>query len=299
MVRSVHLANEAKRRFVLERGDTEIRVGLSLGPFGAILSPTQEFQGCYPPPYGPKSYSPSQENINSFEKDEEAEEERAVEALARFHFERLVVFASKPEVWEGIDCLAFETVPLAREVLGIRRALTMLEEGELGAVKMKPSWISFVFPDGRFPETDEPQGPSLTVRQVVRSALGHGDERRRYRVPDAIGINCTGLEFLPGLLVQLEEAIESVCMDRISKPWLVIYPNGGDVYDSIARKWIAAERPMEGRKWAEDLGRVVQRAVEVKVWGGVIVGGCCRTGPSEVEEIARLMVERFGTGGMT
>jgi homocysteine S-methyltransferase len=295
MVKSVQLANEAKRRFYLEREDVvpgDIQIALSLGPFGATLSPTQEFQGCYPPPYGPKCYSEKQENTNSFEGKDVAEE-TAVEALAQFHFERLIVFASKPEVWEGIDCLAFETVPLAREIRAIRRALTML--GECEQFAMKPSWISFVFPDGRFPETDGPKGPPLTVRQVVRSALEQGIDGR---VPDAIGINCTRIEFLPRLLVQLEEAIASICKGDISKPWLVIYPNGGDVYDSISRKWIAAEKPMNARIWAEDLVHVVQRAVAAKAWDGIIVGGCCRTGPLEIEGMARLMVEQFALRDM-
>lgn len=288
MIKSVRLANEAKELFYNKRQDvaqTDVRVALSLGPFGATLSPAQEFDGFYPPPYGPKGYAGKQDNINAFERVGDADE-KAEEALAQFHFERLLVFASEREVWDGIDCLAFETVPLAREIRAIRRALKMLEDHE--QVAMKPSWICFVFPDGRYPETDGPKGPPLTVQQVVRAALeqgvgGHG------RVPDAIGINCTRVEFLPELLVQLEQAVESICTDSISKPWLVVYPNGGDVYDPVSRKWIAAEKPIKARTWARDLALVVQRAQMGKAWGGIIVGGCCRTGPLEIEEVARLV----------
>ncbi|KAJ6616686.1 hypothetical protein B0H10DRAFT_2036588 [Mycena sp. CBHHK59/15] len=66
-----------------------VKIALSLGPFGAGLSPAQEFDGFYPPPYGPSAYSEASLNRNAFAAGEEAQEAEATEALARFHFDRL------------------------------------------------------------------------------------------------------------------------------------------------------------------------------------------------------------------
>jgi len=167
MSKCVRLADEARSRFGAERretrstesaapeeSDTAVKIALSLGPFGAGLSPAQEFVGYYSPPFGPRGYTPGGGNCNAFAKDDEGrrKEDEATAALAQFHFERLCVFADDEATWDVLDFIAFETVPLVREIRAIRMAMANLERN---AIKRKPWWISFVFPEGKFPETDE------------------------------------------------------------------------------------------------------------------------------------------------
>ncbi|KAJ3523055.1 hypothetical protein NM688_g8788 [Phlebia brevispora] len=127
MHKAVRLAQAAKSRYLIEHPFVQgenIKIALSLGPFGGTIS-THEFDGIYPPPYGPAAYDPSSHsNTNHFESEED--EERATEALKKFHLERLRVFASDRETWDDIDWIAFETVPLRREIRAIRRAMDEL-----------------------------------------------------------------------------------------------------------------------------------------------------------------------------
>jgi homocysteine S-methyltransferase len=67
MHEAVLLAQQAREIFISEQKDSQhpekadqvpIQICLSLGPFGATLTPTQEFTGFYPPPYGPRGYHP-------------------------------------------------------------------------------------------------------------------------------------------------------------------------------------------------------------------------------------------------
>ncbi|KAG9220358.1 hypothetical protein CCMSSC00406_0006623 [Pleurotus cornucopiae] len=271
----VALANEARSRFLKEyskRGpQPKIRVALSIGPFGATPVPTQEFDGFYPPPYGPQAFpGEGLDGRNSFLPGEQAKEEEATQALAEFHLQRLKVYISDPETWAMIDCLAFETVPVVREVAAIRRAIRGLQE-EYGENAMKPWWICNVFPFGKLPERHS------SPREVIRAALGGTNLPR----PSAVGINCCGVEFMGDISAEMAEEIGSI--ESTGKaPWLILYPNGGDVYDTILRQW---KKGRDKAHWAEELNQVVQSVRANKAWGGVIVGGCCRTGPEEIEHL--------------
>jgi homocysteine S-methyltransferase len=298
MRKSISLADEARRRFCDENQDvvpTDIHIALSLGPFGATLSPTQEFDGFYPPPYGPKGYTATGDNLNSFSGEHESEVE-SEEALALFHLRRLRVFASDSLVWESIDCVCFETIPLAREVRAIRKAVSSLYS-ELAMIenqgqRMKPWWTSFVFPDGRCPERSG--GCSISVLQVVQAALmtlGDGNNADEVLRPNALGINCTRMEFLNHILTELGRAVECLLEDK-GRPWLVIYPNGGDAYDMATGKWrIVDGEALEtkSRTWAQELVAIVRQEANGKIWDGIVVGGCCRAGPVEIHELSELL----------
>ncbi|KAF8644789.1 hypothetical protein AX16_008251 [Volvariella volvacea WC 439] len=342
MKESVRLAKRAKDAFVsecsqaqIESGGGESRVAvaiaLSLGPFGASVSPTQEFDGFYPPPYGPREYTHGGENINDFgcnfasldhsglEGGALKDELASIEALAQFHYERLEVFAEDREVWDTIDCIAFETVPLVREAMGIRLAMKRLEERlrssngrDDSGCASKPWWISFVCPEGRLPERkrgskEERKGMDDVVRAVWDAAVlqpygvvlekdstGSLSETLSLPVPHGIGINCTSLEFIPGLVRDLQANMRRYVADLPSKPWLILYPNGGDVYDPITRSWKVVESGADGAAvaWADKLRSVVNATVvgdpdaDLDIWGGVIVGGCCRTGTGHIRALA-------------
>ncbi|KAF9049709.1 hypothetical protein BJ165DRAFT_940429 [Panaeolus papilionaceus] len=147
MRKAVTLAMEVRRKRLdhIMCVRTNVRIALSLGPFGATLNPTQEFNGFYPPPYGPKGYAEGDVNMNSFTHG--MDEILAVKELASFHFDRLQIFASD-DTWSSIHCIAIETVPLVREVVAIREAFNRLHEYlRVSGKPLKPWWISFVFPD--------------------------------------------------------------------------------------------------------------------------------------------------------
>lgn len=289
------LAHEARKRYLFEkRGDDptngqKIRIALSLGPFGASLFPGQEFDGFYPPPYGPKAFSSDGQNCNAFGDDEEGHN-KSIDALARFHFERLQIFSRDAEAWSAIDCIAFETVPLAREAKAIRKAVGMLRKessasGER-AISKKPWWISLVCPAGQYPESAWPGGPNLTIRQAAEATLGNASTANPS--PDAIGINCTQTELLPALLEGLQVAAKDE--GEQSGLWLVLYPNGGDVYDPVSRTWRVNEAIGSSENtWARALGKIVDSVRNQGVWKGVIVGGCCRVGPEEISALSRLV----------
>jgi homocysteine S-methyltransferase len=241
MLRSVDLANTARSKFASESQShyqRQVKIALSLGPFGATLFPAQEYDGCYPPPYGPRPYSASQPNLNTFEDHENELKQQSIEALAEFHLERLRVFLP---AWNKFDFIALETVPLVREIEGIKRAVKAFYTENPG-LERKPWWISTVWPDGRYPER------GCTADRVLKAVLGPDGA-----VPDGVGINCTQVESLRGILDNMAEVLPE--MD--SKPWLVLYPNGGGAYDTEKRIW----RPGKGERgeeWAETLYDIVE-----------------------------------------
>ncbi|KAJ6567831.1 Homocysteine S-methyltransferase [Mycena sp. CBHHK59/15] len=320
----VRLAVEARARFCAEQQGTgttrldmpddhnasvpaHVKIALSLGPFGAGLSPAQEFDGFYPPPYGPSAYSEASLNRNAFAAGEEAQEAEATEALARFHFDRLCAFADDAPTWDALDFVAFETVPLVREVTAIRMAVARLEKRlRSGNVKCKPWWISFVFPGGRFPQQTAVAGEEgdvttgtigdnrVAVRAVVEAALSAGSPAAPLPCPSALGINCTATEFVPRVLAEMEAAVRAH-NDSVRPPWLVVYPNGGDVYDPVSQTWVVKDKG-KGGVWAEELHEIVARATRSGVWAGVTAGGCCRTGPEDIALLSKLL--RSGRGNV-
>ncbi|KAF7357931.1 Hcy-binding domain-containing protein [Mycena venus] len=280
MSQCVRLAVEARSCFAAEQRRStngvvpDVKIALSLGPFGAGLSPAQEFDGYYPPPFGPRGYTSGGGNCNAFAEDDEGrqQEEEAMAALARFHFERLCVFADDEAAWDALDFIAFETVPLLREIRAIRMAMADLEKK---SIKRKPWWISFVFPEGKFPET---KGDGrVSVRSVVVAALRNPAPTAAARsdqlpIPSALGINCTEMDVIPGILSDMEDAVLAESQPEGRRPWLILYPNGGDVYDPISQTWVV--KNTEG-VWAEKLCDIVVRiqsnSERRRIWPG---GGC-------------------------
>ncbi|KAA1471860.1 Homocysteine S-methyltransferase [Dentipellis sp. KUC8613] len=304
MHKAVTLAAEARQRFVEETtaegtSTADIRIALSLGPLGATLSPTQEFDGFYPPPYGPRAYTTDGANRNAIgEAAQEKElEAMAVDALTGFHLQRLRVFANAVEVWTAVDCVAFETVPLVREVEAIKAAMQLLalELAPRGrGFERKPWWVSAVYPGGRLPQQAAAapgMGPErLGIRDVVRCALLEegadvSQAVERSDVPDGLGVNCTDVKLLRALLPEAERTAAEVLADR-PRPWLVIYPNGGDTYDPTSRTWSQSEDgALKSKSWADDLASVLEEVKGRNFWAGFIVGGCCKAGPAEIQTL--------------
>jgi len=305
MLKAVRLSNEARTTFAnkaVGASGLGIKIALSLGPFGACLTPPQEFDGYYPPPYGPKENSGDGSDCNAFGRDTTAEM-ASIDMLAHFHSERLLVFARDSETWKTIDCIAFETVPLVREVKAIKLAMLRLQQDlvtrDSNAV-LKPWWISGIFPGGHCPETQCQGGPNLTATDFVTAALQWSPCLSKeltnmdsvLPVPAGVGINCTSMDFIPVIVAEMTRAVTDFHKQALQKPWLVLYPNGGDVYDPTTRTW-QKQKQSEKETWAFRLGKIVSDVTTshmgVQVWGGIMVGGCCRTGPEEIRVLAEVL----------
>ncbi len=295
MLQAVNLAVEARQRFINSRTGLrteDIKIALSLGPYGAMLTPAQEFDGCYPPPFGPKGYTAGGDNWNAFpEKDVAAQE--AEDALMAFHLERLSVFSGHPESWKAIDFVAFETVPLAREILAIRKAVGMLQKDASWSGisdRPKPWWISTIYPGGQYPEEKTVGGDRLEIAEVVQAFLS--GESVDYPTPSGIGLNCTAPSFVSRILGEIGRAVDALCLDSKERPFLVIYPNSGNVYDTTSRQWVHPENPDtrdEKDCWADSLANIACKERDSRRWSSIIVGGCCKTTPKHIEALSRLL----------
>lgn len=182
--------------------------------------------------------------------------------LYDFHLKRISCFVDSPG-WEDIDLVAIETLPRVDEVRVARRVMQNVAD--------KPYWISCVFPgqDERLPDGTE-------VDQLVQYLL-QGE-----RVPYAIGINCTKVNKIGGLIKSFENAAQAHSLEL---PRLVIYPDGagGKVYDTTLQKWVGSDKSQT--PWEDQLHAIINEVQVRGRWKGIIVGGCCKTSP---ENIAKL-----------
>lgn len=175
-------------------------VAVSLGPYGATMVPSTEYTGAYD------------------------EDHVGTSKLARWHFERAMLFAKQERLLSRVHYLAFETIPRLDEVKAVREVLTAFQI---------PGWISCVFPgdDDRLPD-------GSTVEDVVTAALA-GDTSKR--PPWGIGINCTKVQKLGGLVKKFEKAVQGLIElgDVLGWPSLVLYPDGtnGEVYNTTTKIW--------------------------------------------------------------
>ncbi len=175
---------------------------------------------------------------------------RSVAQLRDFHRERLEVLTETEA-----DLLACETIPELEE--GI--ALVELLEATPGA----RGWLSFSCADGA----------RLRSGAAVEEAFALAEQSSRVL---AVGVNCTGPEFVDELLARARGAT--------AKP-LIVYPNSGEGWDPDAKTWIGAAGPTVD-------GPAARRWIEA---GATIVGGCCRVSPSQIEAVSA-MVATLGHG---
>jgi homocysteine S-methyltransferase len=305
---SITLAAEARSRFATETHVPIdcIKIALSLAAYGASLPLPHEFDGYYPPPYGPQAYvyppDPASPNRNAFQADESAQEAESENLLTEFHLERLRVYASDKETWREVDALAFETIPLAREVRAIRRAVAILED-EITPEERKPWWVCTIYPGGEIPEEHaESGGGRLGPKNVlaayfddVPTAAATTGARKgaRYAVPDAFGINCTAMVDVASAVTAASDAFAEMSATRNGggQPWLVLKPNGGQTYDMDTRKWdwYGGETRLQGDDWARQLGDIVRSAAAKGVWGGILAGGCCKAGEEELRLLSKAL----------
>ncbi|KAF8848139.1 Homocysteine S-methyltransferase [Acephala macrosclerotiorum] len=250
-----------------EIGGKRGKVALSLGAYGAVMIPSQEYSGNYD------------------------EAHSSIAQLREWHLNRLSVFLpsserdEKKECWDHVDLVAFETLPRLDEILAAREVVFLAYQ-HLPPSLQKPFWISCVFPG----ESNLlPDGSSIP--EIVKAMLGKRETSMR---PMGIGINCTKVNKVEGLVREFEDAVRELGEDGDGEGVsLVIYPDGtmrGEVYDTVTKEWVINGEGNEGgsqKLWDEEVFEIVMRARESGVWKSIYVGGCCRTGPEEIGNLRR------------
>ncbi|MCJ1282668.1 hypothetical protein MMC26_001993 [Xylographa opegraphella] len=291
MILAVHIAREAIDRVTdigrgLHQGRAKL-VALSLGAYGACMTPSQEYTGKYQPECFLESGM-----------------------LKDWHLMRMKVFQEDRSTWNEIDLVAFETIPLREEVYAIRSAMaTSNGSGGPSGARPKPWYISCVFPN------DDMKLPDSTPIYGVVEAMLANDimvERCEYverSTPWGIGINCTKVSRLASLIEGFENAIE--CIDaegRLSLgekneesstslrgsphskwPWLVVCPDGttNEEYNTSTQTWeVTTDGKGESiRSWDEEIFEIVENTRQRGLWHGILVGGCCRTSPDHIRRL--------------
>jgi homocysteine S-methyltransferase len=147
----------------------------------------------------------------------------------------------------GADVLAFETLPSLTEARAIGEALAPWPE--------LSAWFSFTCKDERHVAHGE------LLSECARVVAG-------FPQTVAVGVNCTHPSLIPALIGELRGASDLP---------VVVYPNSGESWDAEARCWTGKGDP-------ESFGA---QAAEWYAAGAQIVGGCCRTRPEHVRQVAK------------
>lgn len=146
----------------------------------------------------------------------------------------------------GADMLACETIPTLSEA---RALIDLLQE-----FPNTFAWFSFTARDVEHISHGE------RFAEVVAEIAPHPQVA-------AIGVNCTAPRYIP-LLVKIARSVTN-------KP-IVAYPNSGETYDAATNSW-------RGETACESF------ALQAQAWydsGARVIGGCCRTTPEHIHEIA-------------
>lgn len=146
----------------------------------------------------------------------------------------------------GPDILACETIPCLIEAQAIVNVL----EKHPGVF----AWISFSAKDGEHINSGE------RIEDCARWLDGHPQVA-------AIGVNCTPPEFMESLIVEIRKGT--------NKP-IIVYPNSGEQYDAETKTWHGSSTGLcygdAAKQWFEK--------------GAQLIGGCCRTTPEDIHNIA-------------
>jgi homocysteine S-methyltransferase len=149
---------------------------------------------------------------------------------------------------ETPDLLAFETLPSLAEAEAIGQALA--SHPELAA------WFAFTCRDEQHVAHGE------LLRQCAAAVAA-------FPQTVAVGVNCTHPTLIPALIAELRAASD--------RP-IVVYPNSGEGWDAQARRWTGTSDP-------------AAYGIKVTEWlaaGAQVIGGCCRTRPAHIRQVAQL-----------
>ncbi len=151
---------------------------------------------------------------------------------------------------ERPDLLTFETLPSLGEAQAIGEALSAWPE--------LSAWFSFTCRDGEHVAHGE------RLRDCAAAVAG-------FPQTIAIGVNCTAPSLIAALIGELRGAT--------SLP-VVVYPNSGEGWDAVRRCWTGSNDPAGygslARTWFAS--------------GAQVVGGCCRTRPEHIRQVADAVI---------
>lgn len=146
----------------------------------------------------------------------------------------------------GADLLAVETIPCMAEAEAILRLLPEFPQ--------ITAWVSFSAKDGAH----------ICHGELFAACAAQVGAHPQVA---AVGINCTAPQHVPALIAAGRAATE--------RP-IVVYPNSGEVYRADDNSWSGdsecAAYGMQAREW--------------HAAGARVIGGCCRTGPEHIREVA-------------
>ena len=145
------------------------------------------------------------------------------------------------------DLLAFETIPSATEALVIKQ---LLEDSP-----SSQAWLSFSCKNNLYISDGTP------IEEVVSIFKGMQNVQ-------AIGVNCTAPEYINMLIDRIKASVSLS---------VIIYPNSGEGWDATNKTWISNNQVY---KLSDYLESWIQK-------GATIIGGCCRTTPSDIMNIRR------------
>jgi homocysteine S-methyltransferase len=145
------------------------------------------------------------------------------------------------------DLLAFETFPSLEEARAVGEAMEPWPELR--------AWFSFSCRDEKHVSHGERVADCAALVATFPQAV-------------AMGVNCVPPRWVPSLIAELHKGSD--------KPVLV-YPNSGERWDAERRCWTGTSEPVEFGAQAAEWFRA----------GAQMVGGCCRTRPAHIAEVAR------------
>jgi homocysteine S-methyltransferase len=145
------------------------------------------------------------------------------------------------------ELLAFETLPSLEEAKAIGEALKQWPN--------LAAWFCFTCKD---------------AQHVAHGELLSDCAAAVARFPQtiAVGVNCTQPALIPALIGELHRAT--------GKP-IVVYPNSGEGWDAASRQWTGTGDSMS-------FGALAEKWFAA---GAQIVGGCCRTRPAHIRQVAQ------------
>jgi homocysteine S-methyltransferase len=147
------------------------------------------------------------------------------------------------------DLIACETVPSLLEAEALVRLLSEFPQ--------MPAWLSFSCRDERCLCHGEPFADAIQLADDSPNVV-------------AAGVNCTAPRFI-------DELLESAA--PVARKPLVVYPNSGESWDAAKHCWRGAAADPD---WSESVKRWHQT-------GARLVGGCCRTTPAMIRQIAQAL----------
>lgn len=172
--------------------------------------------------------------------------------LVAFHRDRICVLAEAGAEASNAapDVLAFETLPSLEEAKAIGEALAPWPH--------LAAWFCFTCKDAQHVAHGELLSECAAAVAYFPQAI-------------AIGVNCTQPALIASLIGELRSTSD--------KP-VVVFPNSGEGWDAESRCWTGTSDPESF-------------ASQAKAWfaaGAQIVGGCCRTRPAHIRQVARAAI---------